>query len=182
MTFKRPFRAHPVTPGPVYLSRMRRQRRLQKVWSAILFTCVAAAVFGVGMAITNWRHFSTLPGISRIAGSQFSECVGPVRWNCVVDGDTFWRNGTKIRIADIDTPEVFSPKCQGEYELGMRATHRLRELLNEAPFELQPLRDRDMDSFGRKLRIVVRGGQSVGDQLVGEGLARTWTGRRQAWC
>src|SRR3546814_7595043 len=64
----------------------------------------------------------------------------------------------------------------------MKATHRLRDLLNEGAFEVRPIGNRDEVRFGRKLRVVVRGGRSLGDQLVSEGLARTWTGRREPWC
>jgi endonuclease YncB( thermonuclease family) len=52
----------------------------------------------------------------------------------------------------------------------------------EAPFEVAPIGGRDEDRYGRKLRIVTRGGRSLGDVLVAEGLARTWTGRREPWC
>ena len=41
---------------------------------------------------------------------------------------------------------------------------------------------RDQDRYGRKLRIVTRGGESLGEMLVAEGLAREWTGRREPWC
>ena len=37
---------------------------------------------------------------------QFSSCHVGGGYNCVVDGDTIWLNGQKIRIADIDTPET----------------------------------------------------------------------------
>jgi endonuclease YncB( thermonuclease family) len=100
----------------------------------------------------------------------------------VVDGDTFWVGGDKIRIADIDTPETHPPRCAYEAELGERATRRLAALLDEGPFELAPIAGRDVDRYGRKLRIVVRDGRSLGDRLVSEGLARTWTGRREPWC
>ena len=113
--------------------------------------------------------------------NHFDLCV-QIRHTCVVDGDTFWLNGEKIRIADIDTPEISQPKCDAEYELGMRATSRLLELLNAGPFELVPIPDRDKDPYGRLLRVVVRNGRSLGDQLVREGLARTWSGRREPWC
>ncbi|WP_394357150.1 hypothetical protein [Sphingopyxis indica] len=43
-------------------------------------------------------------------------------------------------------------------------------------------KSRDSDRYGRKLRIVVRGGTSVGSVLVAEGLARPWEGRRRPWC
>jgi micrococcal nuclease len=65
--------------------------------------------------------------------------------------------------------------------MAARATQRLRALLAAGPFELVRL-GRDEDRYGRKLRLVIRDGQSLGDQLVSEGLARTWSGRREPWC
>ncbi|MCR6673848.1 thermonuclease family protein [Devosia ginsengisoli] len=111
----------------------------------------------------------------------FAVCAGSVRIDCVVDGDTFWLAGVKIRIADINTPEVSSPACAAEAALGRRATTRLRELLSAGSFELQ-LADRDEDVYGRKLRVVVRGGQSIGDTMVAEGLAHHWRGYKEGWC
>ena len=52
--------------------------------------------------------------------------AGTVR---VIDGDTFDFGGERIRIADIDTPEVRG-RCPYETELAARATGRMRELLN----------------------------------------------------
>ncbi|HEX8222486.1 MAG TPA: thermonuclease family protein [Allosphingosinicella sp.] len=100
----------------------------------------------------------------------------------VIDGDTFDYAGTRIRIADIDTPEVHG-RCPYETALAAQATARTRQLLAAGDFELHPLPSgRDEDRYGRKLRIVTRGGRSLGDVLVAEGLARTWTGRREPWC
>ena len=99
----------------------------------------------------------------------------------VVDGDTFWLGGDKIRIADIDTPEL-QARCPTELALARQATRRVEALLSEGPFEMSPIAGRDEDRYGRKLRIVTRGGRSLGDVLVAEGLARTWTGRREPWC
>jgi micrococcal nuclease len=112
--------------------------------------------------------------------SAFSLCVGR-QSNCVVDGDTIWYGGVKIRLADIDTPEVFSPKCASEAALGRRATERLLALLNAGPFEVVPI-ERDADRYGRKLRILERHGRSLGDILIAEGLARRWDGARRSWC
>ncbi|HKT76744.1 MAG TPA: thermonuclease family protein, partial [Sphingobium sp.] len=95
--------------------------------------------------------------------------------DCVVDGDTFWIDGTKIRIADIDTPETHGPRCLAEGELGARATRRLQAVLNAGAFSLEPVR-RERDRYGRTLRLVMRNGRSVGAILVAEGLARPWTG------
>ena len=101
--------------------------------------------------------------------------------NCVVDGDTIWLEGQKIRIADIDTPETHEARCAAEKSLGDRAATRLQQLLNGARITLQRI-DRDEDRFGRKLRIVLADARNVGDILVGEGLARPYAGGRRPWC
>jgi endonuclease YncB( thermonuclease family) len=100
----------------------------------------------------------------------------------VIDGDTIRYRGVKIRLADIDTPEIFSPKCASEAARGQRATERLLELINAGSFDLVPSGSRDQDRYGRKLRILVRNGRSLGDTLVAEGLARRWDGARRSWC
>ncbi|WP_374135006.1 thermonuclease family protein [Sphingomonas sp.] len=81
----------------------------------------------------------------------------------------------------MDTPEIHPPRCVREAELGHRAKERLHALLNPGPVRLDMI-GRDEDQFGRKLRIVNRGGVSLGDILVREGLARPWVGRRESWC
>lgn len=99
----------------------------------------------------------------------------------VIDGDTFDYGNARIRIADIDTPEVRG-RCAYERALAARATTRMRTLLVAGPFELERTGTRDVDVYGRKLRIVTRDGRSLGDQLVAEGLARPWRGHREPWC
>jgi micrococcal nuclease len=106
---------------------------------------------------------------------------GAARDNCVVDGDTFTMDGTTIRIMDIDAPETHPPRCAYEADLGDRATRRLSQLLSARAFQLVRA-DRDIDKYGRQLRVVIRDGRSIGKILVGEGLARTWTGKRRPWC
>lgn len=112
---------------------------------------------------------------------RFSFCHTGGGYNCVVDGDTIWFEGTKIRIADIDTPETHDYKCQAEKELGDRATARLRQILQSGTISLRPV-DRDEDQYGRKLRIVMVDGESVGEALVDAGLARWYEGGRRPWC
>ena len=115
--------------------------------------------------------------------AHFPLCGSGQRITCVVDGDTIWYRGTKIRIADIDTPETDRPGCAREAQLGGQATLRMQALLNAGDFTLAPNPDgRDTDRYGRALRVVTRGGASLGDTLVGEGLAERWGGPRIAWC
>jgi len=116
-----------------------------------------------------------------LSAAAFALCPAGPRTTCVVDGDTFWLDGEKVRIADINAPETHSARCAYEQALGDAATRRLIALLNAGPFELAPYQ-RDRDRYGRLLRIVVRGGHSLGDQLVSEGLAEPWRGRRSDWC
>lgn len=115
--------------------------------------------------------------------ASFSLCSGPVRVTCVVDGDTIWYQGTKIRIADLDTPEVSNPGCANEAMMGRKATRRLQALLNAGPFSLEPNPEgRDTDRYGRSLMLVTRDGASLGAVLVDEGLAEQWGGPRKSWC
>ena len=116
-------------------------------------------------------------------GALFPVCAGPVRVTCVVDGDRIWFRGAKICIADIDSPEVSQPGCPRERALGERATERLRELLNAGGFTLEvPPDGRTRDRYGRELRIVTRGGRSLGAVLAAEGLAARWGGPERVWC
>lgn len=125
----------------------------------------------------------TIPPPPRIdtLSATFKRCDGPVRKNCVVDGDTFWFKGDKIRVADIDAPEIFSPNCEDEKAVGEIARDRLLDLLNGGGFSLQS-GWRDTDRYGRKLRTVTRKEQSLGEMLVEEGLARRWNEPRRDWC
>ena len=141
---------------------LRRQKRTKRRSLAMLVGGGLLAGAVGGLIGINWPSSSASAQTG--AAHTFAVC-GMIRQTCVVDGDTIWLEGVKIRIADIDTPEISSPQCDAEYERGIRARDRLVVLLNEG-----------------KLRVVMRDGRSLGDQLVGEGLARTWTGRREPWC
>ena len=122
-----------------------------------------------------------MPAAVLTLAAAFALCAEGPRTTCVVDGDTFWLAGEKVRIADINAPETHGAACPAEAALGDRATRRLIVLLNMGPIRLAPA-DRDRDRYGRLLRVVVRDGRSLGEQLVAEGLAERWQGRRGDWC
>ena len=190
--FRRPSRLPPVKNRSDNVVRFDRKSRTrageqrQSWWKANwAFVLLLAALFlGVGVAWI-WQTPTTLFQQAVSSSEQyhvsFGRCSGPIRINCVVDGDTFWLKGTKYRIADINAPEVSNPSCTAEAALGERATRRLVDLLNGGSFSLREA-DRDEDKYGRKLRIVTRGGRSLGESLVTDGLAERWTGRRRNWC
>jgi micrococcal nuclease len=149
-------------------------------WGLIIF----AAVFS-GLA---WQYFvagipyenSEIRSLGEIA--FFNNCGTGERHNCVVDGDTIWYKGTKIRLVGIDAPEIHDYKCDSELARGKRAKSRLLELMNAGRFDIVSSGSRDHDVYGRKLRDIRRNGKSLGTTLVDEGLASVWEGRHHNWC
>jgi endonuclease YncB( thermonuclease family) len=99
----------------------------------------------------------------------------------VVDGDTFYLNGAKVRIADIDAPETHDYHCRSELELGERAARELQALLNSGAVTMTSI-ERDRDVYGRLLRNVQVNGRDVGAVLISDGLARWYRGGRRPWC
>jgi len=100
----------------------------------------------------------------------------------VWDGDSLRLGMTQeaeaIRIFNIDAPEI-EGQCAYESDLAQHSKHRLAELLAGQRVEI--LRE-GADRYGRTLAVVRVNGRDAGDILVREGLARTWSGRREPWC
>jgi micrococcal nuclease len=155
-------------------------RRKRASWALFVPLWAGAALIGTAYGVGWFGALPTSAATSPIRAS-FSFCHTGGGTNCVVDGDTIWLGGEKIRVADIDAPETHPARCASEQALGDRATRRLRQLLNTGAVSLQAI-DRDRDKYGRKLRIVLVDGTSVGDRLVDEGLARWYAGGRRPWC
>lgn len=166
-----------------------RRRRMPRWKEKLIFSGVIAAIMGVTWLndqFSAWTGGSgpatlaSVPG-ETVEGRSFGLCVWGGGENCVVDGDTFYLDGAKIRIAGIDAPETHDYKCPSEKALGDRATERLQQLLNSGPLALSSI-DRDEDVYGRKLRNVAVGGADVGDTLISDGLAREYLGHKMSWC
>ena len=105
----------------------------------------------------------------------------------LIDGDTIDVDGVRIRIAAIDTPETFRPRCERERALGIAAKERLRELLDAGAVTFTPT---GVDRYGRTLaHVFVNGGADVGETLIKENHAVRWkpgavakAARLAAWC
>ncbi|MGI2036373.1 thermonuclease family protein [Rhizobium panacihumi] len=99
----------------------------------------------------------------------------------VWDGDTIRieNHGVeRVRISNIDAPEI-EGQCRYEINLAQDSKHRLAALLDGQRVEI---RREGEDRYNRTLATLRVNGRDVGDQLVSEGLARTWGGRREPWC
>lgn len=168
----------------------RRAKRRKAGMSRSFVKLLAAVFFATFSAVYAWNgppQAAAVPqGLMASApsdteGAWFTRCVGPIRYSCVIDGDTIWYEGTKIRLADINAPELSDPECAYEARLATRATDRLTALLNAGNFSLVNA-DRAHDKYGRELKVIRRNGRSIGGQLVSEGLAESWKGYRRGWC
>jgi endonuclease YncB( thermonuclease family) len=122
------------------------------------------------------------PGFSgAIAPRVTPVCGSGKRIDCVVDGDTLWLDGEKIRVVNIDAPEV-DGRCRAESARAADATRALARLVSNRPVRL--VRQGE-DRYGRTLAAVVTPDGDVGETLVGRRLAVRWRGRREpasTWC
>ena len=140
---------------------------------------------------TEWERRATdvsllaSPGAEQQVRPEFADrrdkdaqsTAGPIH---VIDGDTFSLGAERVRIANIDAPEIHPPHCPDEARLGLAATQRLRELLSGGAVTMSgSARDR----YGRALRYVQVNGADVGEALIGAGLARSYDGKKRlGWC
>ncbi len=125
---------------------------------------IAVAVLVIGLAGTS---SAARPRAASAQGTSANLRVGHV-----VDGDTIdLGNGARVRLVQIDTPEVyFRPECYGRQ--ASSATKRL--LPHGTPVRLlpEPVTDR-VDQYGRLLGYVIRArdGLNVNVRLVAIGAA-----------
>jgi endonuclease YncB( thermonuclease family) len=100
----------------------------------------------------------------------------------MIDGDTAKVGNQRYRLVGYDTPETWIPRCAFEKALGEAASDRARELVANAgmvDFVILPGRDK----YNRGLASIYIRGIDLGEMLIGEGLARPYTGgRRGSWC
>lgn len=101
----------------------------------------------------------------------------------VIDGDTLedLAGRTRVRIVNIDTPEIHEPGCAAEARLGRQARRMSQQILNGAE-RIEVRRIGRRDRYGRDLAYVRADGRDLGESLIAAGLARPWTGRRLPWC
>lgn len=138
------------------------------VWALILALLVVAYAVKGGFTA------------SADAAPRLDGALAPAAAIRITDGDTFRIGEERIRIANIDTPEMPGrAKCEAEAEAALAAKARLRELLSDG--EIRVLRD-GVDRYGRTLATVSVDGADVGEQLIREGAAQRWAGRRAQWC
>lgn len=110
--------------------------------------------------------------IGTAASTSAAPASGVLRIDHVADGDTVdLSNGAKVRLVQIDTPEVyFHPECYGRQASAL--TKRLLPPGTAVRLTSEPATD-SVDSYGRLLRYVIRSrdGLNINLRLVAVGAA-----------
>ncbi|MBL8593315.1 MAG: hypothetical protein JNK01_11570 [Devosia sp.] len=115
------------------------------------------------------------PAPVRAEDARFMLCEALPHLTCVWSGDSFYLRGRIIRLADAVSPQRYTSECPQASQLSWRSAARLRDLLNAGAFQIgQP------DETG--LAVVSRSGESLGAQLITEGLAQTRKAEAPNWC
>ena len=102
------------------------------------------------------------------------------------DGDTCYVmiDGTKakIRLLELDTPEISKPKCEAELELGLEARDYLNNLITNA-LSVEIKTEYKKDYFGRTLAHLIIDGEDVSSMIVRNNLGVKYdTDNKMNWC
>ena len=135
------------------------------------------------MTLARWSLLALVTVAALISATSASSGreATTYRIDHVTDGDTVvLRNGQKIRLVQIDTPEVFfGTECYGPQ--ASATTERLLPVGTRVRLMAEPATDR-VDQYGRLLRYVIRvsDGVDVNVRLVALGAAAPYfySGRR----
>ncbi len=102
------------------------------------------------------------------------------------DGDTCYvtvdGKKTKIRLLELDTPEISKPKCEREHELGLKARDYLNGLIAKAS-TIEFKTDYVEDYYGRILSYLIIDGDDVSTKIVKNKLGVVYDRyNKKDWC
>ena len=101
------------------------------------------------------------------------------------DGDTCYvtykGKNDKVRLLELDTPEISNPKCEQEYALGIDARNFVNNLISEG-VSIKFKTEYNRDFFGRILSYIIVDGVNVSKKMVSNGLGvRFDRGNKKDW-
>ena len=102
------------------------------------------------------------------------------------DGDTCYvtvdGKKNKIRLLELDTPEISKPKCEIERELGLKARDYLNGLIARAS-TIEFKTDYVEDYYGRILSYLIIDGEDVSTKIVNNKLGVVYDRyNKKDWC
>jgi endonuclease YncB( thermonuclease family) len=97
----------------------------------------------------------------------------------VIEGDTIVAGGRTVRLSGFVTPDPQGTRCAGERELGVKATKRVRQLIDAGDLDYSPVTcscpttilGRLMCRATRSCGVLKSHGRNIGEILIAEGLA-----------
>lgn len=111
------------------------------------------------------------------AAIEFPVC-GVERITCVVDGDTFWLDGEKIRPEGFDAPEMGPPRCSRRAAGAIEARRALAVILASGQISVTPTGR----SYDRVLARVTVDGRDLATLMLATGLVRRYVPGQAPWC
>ena len=102
------------------------------------------------------------------------------------DGDTCYvtykGKNDKVRLLELDTPEISNPKCEQEYALGIEARNFVNNLISEG-VSIKFKTEYNRDFFGRILSYIIVDGENVSKKMVSNGLGVIYDrSNKKDWC
>lgn len=102
------------------------------------------------------------------------------------DGDTCYiqykGKKDKIRLLELDTPEINNSKCEKEYILGIKARDYINELISNS-YKIEFTSDYKRDYFGRILTYMFIDGENVSKTIVSKELGVIYDkNNKPNWC
>jgi endonuclease YncB( thermonuclease family) len=116
--------------------------------------------------------------ITPTLATEFPLCGSGKRVTCVVDGDTFWLKGEKIRPEGFDAPEMGAPKCRRKAPLADAAAAELARVLASGEVAIEA----HGRSYDRVLARVTVDGIDIAGPMIASGLARPYVPGSAPWC
>ena len=102
------------------------------------------------------------------------------------DGDTcyvtYQGKKDKVRLLELDTPEISNPQCEREYMLGIEARDYINHLiLNGKKIEFETENNRDF--FDRILSHIIVDGENVSKKMISNRLGVIYDkNNKKDWC
>tara|TARA_B100001057_G_scaffold91967_1_gene88230 strand:+ start:214 stop:615 length:402 start_codon:yes stop_codon:yes gene_type:complete len=102
------------------------------------------------------------------------------------DGDTCYvmieGEKAKIRLLELDTPEISKPKCDAELELGLEARDYLNNLISNAS-SIVIKTEYEKDYFGRTLAYIIIDGEDASAKIRSNNLGVIYErDNKKDWC
>ena len=102
------------------------------------------------------------------------------------DGDTcyvtYQGNNDKVRLLDLDTPEISYPKCEKEYTLGLEARNYINKLISDGE-KIEFETEYNRDFFDRILAYIIVDGENVSKLMVSHSLGVVYDkNNKKDWC